>query len=101
MSDIKQYICMHILESQENFVMEAIKRNPHHKVFGEKLMLLINREEDPVALKEPQVPDSMTKFFIDLYSDKSTSELLYTSDLKVLLDIISRQLSDRGPDDKV
>ena len=64
-------------------------------------MLLVNREEDPVALKEPLVPDSMTKLCIDLFSDRSTSGLLYTSDLKVLVDIITRNLSDRGPGDEV
>lgn len=64
-------------------------------------MLLINREEDPVALKEPLVPDSMTKLCIDLFSDRSTAGLLYTSDLKVLVDIIARNLSDRGPGDEV
>lgn len=88
-------------DPSRNLLLESLRDNPNRKIFGEKLMLLINREEDPVALKEPLVPDSMTKLCIDLFSDRSTAGLLYTSDLKVLVDIIARNLSDRGPGDEV
>ena len=88
-------------DPDQNTVMEALKDNPNRKAFSEKLMLLINREEDPVCLKEPLVPDSMTKFCLDLFSSEITAGMLYTSDLKVLIDIITRQLSDRAPGDHV
>ena len=88
-------------DPDQNTVMDALKDNPNRKAFSEKLMLLINREEDPVCLKEPLVPDSMTKFCLDLFSSEITAGMLYTSDLKVLIDIITRQLSDRAPGDQV
>lgn len=88
-------------DPSRNLVLESLRDNPNRKTFGEKLMLLVNREEDPVPLKEPLVPDSMTKLCIDLFSDRSTAGLLYTSDFKVLVDIIARNLSDRGPGDEV
>ena len=88
-------------DPDQNTVMDALKDNPNRKAFSEKLMLLINREEDPVCLKEPLVPDSMTQFCLDLFSSKITAGMLYTSDLRVLIDIITRQLSDRAPGDQV
>ena len=88
-------------DPSRNLLLESLRDNPNRKSFGEKLMLLVNRAEDPVALKEPLVPDSMTKLCIDLFSDRSTAGLLYTSDLKVLVDIIARNLSDRGAGDEV
>lgn len=91
----------HFTDPDQNIVMDALKDNPNRKNFSEKLMLLINREEDPVCLREPLVPDSMTKFCLDLFSSKITAGLLYTSDLRVLIDIITRQLSDRAPGDQL
>ena len=88
-------------DPDQNTVMDALKDNSNRKAFSEKLMLLINREEDPVCLKEPLVPDSMTKFCLDLFSSEITAGMLYTSDLKVFIDIITRQLSDRAPGDQV
>ena len=46
-------------------------------------------------------PDSLTKILLDLFSDPLTSGVFYTTDLKVLIDIISRQLHDLAPGDKV
>ena len=57
--------------------------------------------EDPVAVKTPCCPDSLTKILLDLFSDKDTAGIFYTSDLMVLIDIISRQLHDLCPGEKV
>lgn len=43
----------------------------------------------------------MTKFLLDLFSHTDTSGLFYTTDLMVLIDIVSRQLADFGPEDEV
>ena len=43
----------------------------------------------------------MTKFLLDLFADKETSGLFYTTDLMVVIDIVARQLADLGPDDEV
>lgn len=45
--------------------------------------------------------NSVIKFAIDLYSLEATSELIYTNDAKVLIDIIIRQLTDLSDEDKV
>ena len=57
--------------------------------------------EDPVVIKEPNVPNSLTKMLMDLFSDSTTASLFYTNDLLVVIDIITRQLTDLNPDDKV
>lgn len=57
--------------------------------------------EDPVVIKEPNVPNSLTKMLLDLFSHSTTASLFYTNDLLVVIDIITRQLTDLNPDDKV
>ncbi len=54
-----------------------------------------------MAISTPCCPDSMTKFLLDLFADKETSGLFYTTDLMVVIDIVARQLADLGPDDEV
>ena len=44
---------------------------------------------------------SVMKFMHDLYSRPLTSNLLYTNDAKVLIDITIRQLTDLQPGDEV
>lgn len=52
--------------------------------------------EDPVRiLKHPSnAMNSVMKIFIDIFSIKETAGLFYTTDNKVLIDIVVRQLSD-------
>ena len=38
---------------------------------------------------------------MDLFSHSTTASLFYTNDLLVVIDIITRQLTDLNPDDKV
>jgi len=57
--------------------------------------------EDPVVIKEPNIPNSLIKMMLDLFSHNTTASLFYTNDLLVVIDIITRQLSDLNPDDKV
>merc|ERR1712181_180340 len=61
------------------------------KIFTEKLLLLLNREDDPAAMIGPRREDeanSIHKLVLDVFS---------TNDLMVLIDIIARQLADLGP----
>lgn len=59
--------------------------------------------DDPVRIfeHEPAPPNSVLKLFIDLFSKSSTANLFYTNDVKVLIDIIVRQLADLSPGDQV
>lgn len=57
---------------------------------------------DPARIfdHEPAPPDSILKLFIDLFATNETASLFYTNDIKVLIDIILRQLFDIAPGEK-
>ena len=54
-----------------------------------------------MAIAEPSCPDSMTKFLLDVFYDTSTSSIFYTTDMMVLIDIVTRQLTDLSQGDEV
>ncbi|XP_014609720.1 PREDICTED: NCK-interacting protein with SH3 domain isoform X1 [Polistes canadensis] len=88
--------------NSENSVISALKERTVAKIFTEKILFLFNREEDPVRIfdHEPQPPHSVLKLFIDLFNNDYTAGLFYTNDVKVLIEIILRQLFDMYPGDK-
>jgi hypothetical protein len=107
---------------EENTILEAMQQVKASKSFTEKILLLINREgekrksflgeiklneivftEDPVfVLKHTKPPvNSVLKMLVDLFSVPETTTLFYTNDVKVLIDILVRQLSDLSPGDVV
>nr|CAI5855018.1 unnamed protein product [Callosobruchus analis] len=88
-------------EDSENPILAALEERDVAKTFTEKILLLINREEDPVRIfdHEPAPPHSLLKLFIDLFSRKSTADLFYTNDTKVLIDIVVRNISDLSAGD--
>lgn len=83
-------------DSDDNVCIEAMQKMQCAKNFTEKVLLLINRENDPVALLKHTAPpiNSVLKILIDMYNLPVTASLFYTNDNKVLIDIIVRQLSD-------
>ncbi|KPI91578.1 NCK-interacting protein with SH3 domain [Papilio xuthus] len=85
----------------ENLLLDALETQDNAKTFCEKVLLLLNREEDPVHIfdHEPAPPHSVLKLVIDLFSRKKTAEHFYTNDVKVAIDIIVRQLADLSPGD--
>ncbi|KAL7026662.1 hypothetical protein ACKWTF_005119 [Chironomus riparius] len=87
----------------ENTILEAMQQIKTSKSFTEKILLLINREEDPVfVLKHTKPPiNSVLKILVDLFSIPETTILFYTNDIKVLIDILVRQLSDLCAGDPV
>ena len=115
--------------ASENIVLNALKGRTVAKVFTEKILFILNREGKPLALlklyklfknkffstyfhcnaedpvrifdHQPAPPDSVLKLFIDLFNKNVTANLFYTNDVKVLIDIILRQLLDITPGDKV
>lgn len=50
---------------------------------------------------EPAPPHSVLKLFLDLFSSRDTADLFYTNDVKVLIDIVVRNISDLSPGDPV
>ncbi|XP_073980111.1 NCK-interacting protein with SH3 domain isoform X2 [Rhodnius prolixus] len=85
-----------------NITVQAVMEAPSVKTFTEKVLLLINREEDPITkLKTHETPyHSVLKLLNDLFSYSATAKLFYTNDVKVLIDIIVRQITDLTPHNK-
>ncbi|XP_016994705.2 NCK-interacting protein with SH3 domain [Drosophila takahashii] len=79
-----------------NVIIEGMQNLPSAKVFTEKLLLLLNREDDPTRLlKHPnEHMNTVLRMFIDIFSHPDTAGMFYTNDIKVLIDIVVRQLSD-------
>lgn len=65
--------------------------------------LMLSIVEDPVRIfdHEPAPPHSLLKLFKDLFSRRTTADLFYTNDTKVLIDIIVRNIADLSPGDPV
>ncbi|XP_052757518.1 NCK-interacting protein with SH3 domain [Galleria mellonella] len=85
----------------DNLLLNALETRDNAKTFCEKILLILNREEDPVHLfdHEPAPPHSVLKLVIDLFSRKKTADHFYTNDVNVAIDIIVRQLADLSPGD--
>ncbi|XP_075969713.1 NCK-interacting protein with SH3 domain [Anticarsia gemmatalis] len=85
----------------DNLLLDALETQDIAKTFCEKVLLFLNREEDPVHIfdHEPVPAHSVLKLVIDLFSRKKTAEHFYTNDVKVAIDIIVRQLADLSPGD--
>ncbi|XP_075156202.1 NCK-interacting protein with SH3 domain isoform X2 [Haematobia irritans] len=83
-------------DNTQNVIVEAMQTLPSAKVFTEKILLLLNREEDPVKVLKHSTDcmNSVLKMFIDMFSVSETAAMFYTNDTKVLIDIIVRQLTD-------
>jgi hypothetical protein len=65
----------------------------------ERLILLFNRSVDPIECK---TMNSVIKFFMDLFGDQATTSdaLLFDSDRRLIVEIISRELADRSITDE-
>lgn len=59
--------------------------------------------EDPLRGYSPlaSAGKSIFKMFYDLFSSDKTAALVYTNDIKVLIDMIVRQLTDLSPGEAV
>lgn len=67
---------------------------PSYRTFGENIILLLNRET------ETSLQLLILKLLYLLFTTKATYEYFYTNDLRVLLDVIIRNLMDL-PDEKI
>ena len=84
----------------DNIVLQCLARASSAKIFTEKLLLLLNREEDPAELLRPRppgLPSSTHKLVLDVFSCPDCAAHFYTNDMMVLLDITARQLADLPP----
>nr|XP_053625438.1 NCK-interacting protein with SH3 domain isoform X2 [Plodia interpunctella] len=85
----------------DNILLNALETRDNAKTFCEKILLLLNREEDPVHIfdHEPAPAHAVLKLVIDLFSRTKTADYFYTNDVNVAIDIIVRQLADLSPGD--
>lgn len=94
---------LHFEPGQPNLVMAALG-SKRCVVLAQRLLLLVNRGEDPVAAAAASVADqgraptrnSVLKFLIDIFACTDTANtFFYSSDRNMLIDVIARELADR------
>ncbi|XP_060665436.1 NCK-interacting protein with SH3 domain-like [Drosophila nasuta] len=83
-------------EHAVNVIIEAMQNRPTAKVFTEKLLLQLNREDDPTRLLKHhnEHMNTVLRMFIDIFSHPDTAGMFYTNHINDLIDIVVRQLSN-------
>ncbi|KAM6159920.1 NCK-interacting protein with SH3 domain [Erethizon dorsatum] len=94
---------LHLPAPDQNVIMAALSKHSNVKIFSEKLLLLLNRGDDPVRIfrHEPQPPHSVLKFLQDVFSSPATAAIFYYTDMMALIDITVRHIADLSPGDKL
>ncbi|XP_007953494.1 NCK-interacting protein with SH3 domain [Orycteropus afer afer] len=94
---------LHLPAPDQNFIMAALNKHANVKIFSEKLLLLLNRGDDPVRIfkHEPQPPHSILKFLQDVFASPDTAAIFYHTDMMALIDITVRHIADLSPGDKL
>ncbi|CAI9737609.1 Hypothetical predicted protein [Octopus vulgaris] len=104
MTLILAYNQHHNASSPPNVVMQALNHaeTKYPELLLEKLILFFNRGVDPLmeqGLMRTK-SNSVVKFLRDMFSCEATGKLYYTNDIKVMLDIVLRNITDKPPGDK-
>ncbi|KAJ3602898.1 hypothetical protein NHX12_030643 [Muraenolepis orangiensis] len=91
----------HTVPSANVIMQELMKKNV--KVLSEKVLLLLNRGDDPVCVFKhtPPAPHSVLKFMQDVFASRESADIFYRTDMMVMIDIAVRQISDLSPGDKL
>ncbi|XP_067946552.1 NCK-interacting protein with SH3 domain-like isoform X2 [Watersipora subatra] len=89
----------HFSDPDSNIVLQQLSSRHDSAVLTQKFVKLFN-SGDPVRIipNEEQI-HSVLKFALDLYSQSTTSQLIYTNDAKVLIEIVIRQLTNLSDED--
>ncbi|KAF3689874.1 NCK-interacting protein with SH3 domain 54 kDa VacA-interacting protein [Channa argus] len=93
---------LHHTTPSDDVIMQELKKK-NVKILSEKVLLLLNRGDDPVCMFKftPPAPHSVLKFLQDVFASKETAGIFYHSDMMVMIDIAVRQISDLSPGDKL
>ncbi|XP_068171129.1 NCK-interacting protein with SH3 domain isoform X2 [Antennarius striatus] len=93
---------LHHTAPSGNVVMQELKKK-NVKILSEKVLLLLNRGDDPVCMFKhtPPAPHSVLKFLQDVFSSQETADIFYRTDMMVMIDIAVRQISDLSPGDRL
>ncbi|XP_058856118.1 NCK-interacting protein with SH3 domain-like [Acipenser ruthenus] len=94
---------LHLMVPVNNMIMQTLVKRPNAKILTEKILLLLNRGDDPVSVfkHQPQPAHSVLKFLQDVFSSADTASIFYRTDMMVMIDIAVRQISDLSPGDKL
>lgn len=93
---------LHHTAPSSNVIMQELKKK-NVKILSEKVLLLLNRADDPVCMFKhtPPAPHSVLKFLQDVFASRETADIFYRTDMMVMIDIAVRQISDLSPGDKL
>ncbi|XP_061544231.1 NCK-interacting protein with SH3 domain-like [Phycodurus eques] len=93
---------LHHTAPSSNVIMEQLKKK-NVKILTEKVLLLLNRGDDPVCMFKhmPPAPHAVLKFLQDVFASRETADIFYRTDMMVMIDIAVRQISDLSPGDKL
>ncbi|KAM3622263.1 uncharacterized protein V6R79_022262 [Siganus canaliculatus] len=93
---------LHHTTPSNNVIMQEVKKK-NVKFLSEKVLLLLNRGDDPVCMFKhtPPALHSVLKFLQDVFASRDTADIFYRTDMMVMIDIAVRQISDLSPGDKL
>ncbi|XP_061688185.1 NCK-interacting protein with SH3 domain-like [Syngnathoides biaculeatus] len=93
---------LHHTAPSNNVIMQQLRKK-NVKILTEKVLLLLNRGDDPVCMFKhmPPAPHAVLKFLQDVFADRETADIFYRTDMMVMIDIAVRQISDLSPGDKL
>ncbi|XP_068998600.1 NCK-interacting protein with SH3 domain isoform X1 [Embiotoca jacksoni] len=93
---------LHHTAPSNNVIMQELKKK-NVKILSEKVLLLLNRGDDPVCMFKhtPPAPHAVLKFLQDVFASRETADIFYSTDMMVMIDIAVRQISDLSPGDKL
>jgi hypothetical protein len=104
---------LHFDESNDNLVLKALKKRRNASQLTENLVSYLNWEEDITKVcgsirhtndemnGSVERPNSALKLLIEMFENVEVSKLFYYNDVRVIIDIIIRQLNNLPVGDKV
>ncbi|KAG9329536.1 hypothetical protein JZ751_004290, partial [Albula glossodonta] len=94
---------LHLTAPDTNVIMQTLIQKQNVKILTEKILLLLNRGDDPVCMFKhaPPAPHAVLKFLQDMFASKDSAHIFYHTDMMVMIDIAVRQISDLSPGDKL
>jgi hypothetical protein len=94
----EQISCRELIERLILLFNRSGKKRRKTKIY--LLILFLYKIVDPIQCK---TMNSVIKFFMDLFGDQATTSdaVLFDSDRRLIVEIISRELSDRSINDEV
>ncbi|KAJ3087383.1 hypothetical protein HK102_011220 [Quaeritorhiza haematococci] len=76
-------------------ILTLSKRLNRSKTLSENILFMFNRADNP------EVQLLIAKFLVRVFSTRSVCDLFYTNDLKVVVDVVLRELLNHGSEDEV